>query len=1652
SVTWLVDGAIVGASDAPPYTAKYRLPTASASRTVTIEAQARDAAGNVGHATTRVFAIPDTSPPSAAVVVPKDGADLATSQDLLISIAGRDDVGVVRVEVLFDETVVLDDAAPSPGPGPGSFVTHAVVSAAQVASAAQHHITARAHDAAGNVGNAPTVTIKTHADKSPQVSLLSPSAGARVTSGQSVDVVADASDDVGISKVEAFADGTSIGVRSVAPFRFTFAPKGQARTVTLKVVATDSGGQTAEASVPVQVTLDDQPPLLAFRAPNPGSVAFAGRPLTVQVAASDNVGVAEVQLYRDGVLLPGGTSGNASLYQIFTWTLPTTAGDAGATWTLRAVAKDTSGLQAERTATVTISVDHPPKVSILQPPPGTPYKEGEDVTLVATAADDDGVVSMVGTSGGQKVPSSKLPQPGKTLDPTQEQIFLVRAPIISKGQPPRVGVLATDTGGNEDGAEVELNVAKDTSPPTAVMTSPIQPASGPFRVKQGGSAGFSVDVGDDVRVVRVAVVADGKELALDPDPLTAQNERYDEVRIPNPQGPGDILVSRTYRATFAGVASLASLSAGIHQVATRAYDAAGNSTDTGSIDVEIVPFVDNEAPRVSLSLQGVPNDGEVVAGSTVTVFVSVTDDGVIASFALTVDGQAVPVGTAKTGGSFKVKMPEIAPLGPRSVTFTAVATDSVGHEGSASLTRNLVEDQPPDIDVASPAPGTPLTEEKAELVSFDVQDDVGAAEVVALLSTRPFLDKDKDSGAYLFDVPAASGAGLRKATLKAGDQSFSVSADSGTVSLVAPVAADFLKPWTGPLMLSVDPGDSTGVVADVEYHYRRPDQVSTSAQQFEARLQGGVLSIPLSAPTYQATLPFPAEFFLLDLTVHLRAAGGSVPLVSSVGLAMPTRSNASVRAEVAGERLAASQLDPQGVRPGHASPVNGRIRVPVGWSPRPAFLTGVATDGHGQTSKVTESVTVVPDRQEPTVLIASPANGSTTPEGLPVQVLVRADDDVELASLELWVNGVRQQRWDEPATQMSTTLSFALPPDNSPVELVGLATDRAGNAHRSTPVYVRVEPDQPPQLTLVSLTSPVQQLTRAELDSGYVRLLQGIEASLLVSASDDIGLTSLVATYDGVEIFRQELSTTPLPRASGPIIRFTPKVGADGAPGILLIEARDARNAQATVPVVSARLVVESLRPQAPVVAIATPPSGATLAEGSIALRLNAIAGDDTFVKSIDVLVNGQPAARLLQGADDRKIQFDASELDANGLPIAIDPDIRLAAAALPDPYKDVTRLRSWPTNIALPPGFVALDPNRTETTLSIRVVATDGEGNVSSVDRELVIVQDTQIPVAEVIRPSIGQNLVEGTAARVQVLAHDNVFVDRVEILAGPSASQMTVVYAASGFPPVNALPSSPFDVYAPPVTFDLAMPSVASLGGTDSAPYLIGARARDVSGNWSEVFLQPVDVVKDRPPAVNIVSPSDGSRVVGGSQATVLVSAQDDVAIQTVQLRVNGVLLPVTQRVPPYNFSVAVPDTPGQTLTLQAEVLDTGGHPAVSPLVTVNIGEDRPPTVAIADPRDGQTREEGRSLAVAVGAQDDLQVTAVELDVEGGVGGALHYSNAYPPYGWNVPLPFGSAGRTLTLRARARDSAGHVSSTPDIHVSVVKDTTAPTLEFVTP
>lgn len=204
----------------------------------------------------------------------------------------------------------------------------------------------------------------------PTVQLLAPANGAQITVNQTIAVVALAADDSGLSRVEFYADNALASTQDApnqpTTFQATFPwSSSQTGQHALFVIAYDlAGSPSAPAPVSVTVNANTTPPQVAILAPSSPQNMNLGAQINVQVVASDEAGVTQLQMLVDNQPYSQTSSPNPEGQTPFAATFIFAANAVGAhTILMRAV--DTAGnLGTSSPLTVNVSDNTPPSISV----------------------------------------------------------------------------------------------------------------------------------------------------------------------------------------------------------------------------------------------------------------------------------------------------------------------------------------------------------------------------------------------------------------------------------------------------------------------------------------------------------------------------------------------------------------------------------------------------------------------------------------------------------------------------------------------------------------------------------------------------------------------------------------------------------------------------------------------------------------------------------------------------------------------------------------------------------------------------------------------------------------------------------------------------------------------------------------------------------------------------------------------------------------------------------------------------------------------------------------------------------------------------------------------------------------------------------------
>jgi subtilisin family serine protease len=239
-VEFFVDGSLVGTST-HNYAASWNTRSvANGSHTLT--AKAHDIYGNVGTSPAVVVMVNnDVTAPSVSVTSPAEGATLLGT--ITLTASASDDRAVSRVAFYVDGQLLWSDYS---SPYSYSWNSRSVPNGA-------HTVSAKAYDAAGNVGTTVNSFTVNNDLTPPETSILSPTQGATVSGV--VPIQADATDGHGVTRVEFYMNGTRIAQLTAPPYVYSWdthsVPNG---SYTLTTKAYDAVGQSGtSASVTVTV-------------------------------------------------------------------------------------------------------------------------------------------------------------------------------------------------------------------------------------------------------------------------------------------------------------------------------------------------------------------------------------------------------------------------------------------------------------------------------------------------------------------------------------------------------------------------------------------------------------------------------------------------------------------------------------------------------------------------------------------------------------------------------------------------------------------------------------------------------------------------------------------------------------------------------------------------------------------------------------------------------------------------------------------------------------------------------------------------------------------------------------------------------------------------------------------------------------------------------------------------------------------------------------------------------------------------------------------------------------------------------------------------------------------------------------------------------
>nr|WP_277989582.1 Ig-like domain-containing protein [Corallococcus sp. NCSPR001] len=477
-VDFYIDNVLVGSDSSEPF--EWVWDSASVPNgTVIWVLRAYDAVGHVRTGSINLYARNDRDPPTVSLRAPLEGATVGGSVSVVAN--ATDDIGVTRVELYLDDTVLLGTRTVGP---------YGVAWNSQTASPGPHTLTAKAFDASGKMTT--SVPVHVTVDPAPIVALVSPAAGTVLTG--TVTLTATATDNTPVSRVDFRSDVNFTTLCSAYSPSFSCSwnsrnlPNGPTR---IRAEVRDPAGNLVDSErIPFTLDNDLTPPTVTVTAPVAGATVRGN--VVLSVDASDSSGIAHVMFLVDGTAV----GSDATAPYTFTWN---SAQLANGTHTVTAQVWDSLYNMGSSTP-VNITVDNDkvaPVVSFTSPVEGAVLRE--TVTLAATASDASGINRVEFHRGSTLLAIDSSPP--FTYDWATRGLANGAYTLTAK---------AYDGAGNMGSTLLNVTVDNDRTAPTISFT---YPAPDDILVRDSTYL-LTVSASDNVAVTRVDYFLDGVPISF----------------------------------------------------------------------------------------------------------------------------------------------------------------------------------------------------------------------------------------------------------------------------------------------------------------------------------------------------------------------------------------------------------------------------------------------------------------------------------------------------------------------------------------------------------------------------------------------------------------------------------------------------------------------------------------------------------------------------------------------------------------------------------------------------------------------------------------------------------------------------------------------------------------------------------------------------------------------------------------------------------------------------------------------------------------------------------------------------------------------------------------------------------------------------------
>ena len=1064
------------------------------------------------------------APPSIAITNPVAGATLIERTNLTIKVQAGDANGTVKKVEYFSGTTLIGQSTNSPFSLTWSNL-----------AVGTYELTAKATDNENADNTSAVVNITVVTNTLPTVSISAPTDGATFMSSSNITITASALDSDGtITLLEIFDGGSKLSQRTNSPFTFvlTNASIGQ-HTLTARATDNLFGSNTSDAVV---ITVTNPLPSISITNPVNGAVFMEKTNIALKVQTSDvNGTVKKVEYFAGPTLIGQSTNSPFSI----TWSnIPP------GIYALTARATDNGGASNTSVAVnINVNSNTPPSVTVTTPANGAVFNVSSNISITATASDNDGAVTLLeifdgatrlsqrtnspltfvwtNAAAGQHTLTARAtdnllgsntstaivitvtnPPPSVAVtNPVEGAAFLATSNITIRAQ-------ASDVNGTVTKVQFFAGttlLGQSTTSPYSLTWSNVPAGTYALTARatdNGGASNNSVAVNISVvtnlppsvsitNPVNGAVVVEGTNLTIK---AQASDVGGTITKVQFYAGTTLLGQSTTnpYSITWSNIAT------GAYALTARATDNGGLSNTSAIINLTVNP---NQLPAVSLTAP--TNSAIFNASSNVTITATGSDtDGTITLLEL-FDGPAKL--SQGTSSPFTFVWTNAA-TGPH--TLTARAKDNLSGSNTSAAIVITVTNPPPSVAITNPVEGSAFLATSNITIKAQASDVNGTVKKVEFFSGATLLGQSTNSPFSLTwsNVPVGLYALTARATDNGGASNNSAAINISVVTNLPPSVA-ITNPVNGALFfpnaniaIKAQAGDVGGTVTKVEFFSGATllGQSTTSPYSLTwSNVAIGNYNLTAKATDNSGTST-------TSTPVAIAVSSNSLPTAS-----IDTPASGSVFIITSNVTITASASDSDGTiallemfdGATKLSSCSGSPCTFV-WKPTntgPHTLTARATDNRSQ-SNTSAAIVITVTNQPPTVSISSPTNGAVFFEKTNIAITASASTLTgTVKKMEIY-NGTTLLG---SSTKTPLTVTWSTVPVGG-YTLTARATYNSGVISTSYPVNVKVT-NPPPS---IAITNPIDGAT----------FPANTNITLRASASDLNGTVTNVQYFAGTNL------------------------------------------------------------------------------------------------------------------------------------------------------------------------------------------------------------------------------------------------------------------------------------------------------------------------------------------------------------------------------------------------------------------------------------------------------------------------------------------------------------------------------------------------------